>query len=232
MNDKTIVFDFDGTIADTYDRLINLANELADEFDYKPISQNELLRLKNLSSWEIIKQAQIPLFKIPFLFKRIQKELSKEINKVKIFPELETVLDQLKNHGYKLGIITSNTEKNVKTVLANYELSHLFDFIYAETTVFGKHRVINEVIRKNKINRADIIYVGDETRDIKSAQKSRIAVVAVAWGFHSKQVLAKQQPFLIVEQPVELSEAIAQWNSSWSTEIATNLDNKQLSKSR
>mgnify|MGYP001814793669 CR=1 FL=1 len=230
MNHKTIVFDFDGTIADTYEQLIKLANELADEFNYKPISQSELLRLKNLSSWEIIKQAQIPLFKIPFLFKRIQKELNKEIERINIFPEIETVLHQLKARGYQLGIITSNTEKNVKNVLAKYELSHLFDFIYAETTIFGKHRIIGEVIRTKKIDRGDIIYVGDETRDIRSAQKSRVAIVAVAWGFHSREILAKQKPEFIVDRPLELLDVIAQWHNFWKTEIVSELRTQKLSK--
>ena len=230
MNHKTIVFDFDGTIADTYEQLIKLANELADEFNYKPISQSELLRLKNLSSWEIIMQAQIPLFKIPFLFKRIQKELNKEIDRIKIFPEVEIVLHQLKARGYQLGIITSNTEKNVKNVLAKYELNHLFDFIYAETTIFGKHRIINEVIRTKKIDRGDIIYVGDETRDIRSAQKSRVAIVAVAWGFHSREILAKQKPEFIVARPLELLDAIARWHNSWQTEIVSELRTQQLTK--
>lgn len=230
MNHKTIVFDFDGTIADTYEQLIKLANELADEFNYKPISQSELLRLKNLSSWEIIKQAQIPLFKIPFLFKRIQKELNKEIERIKIFPEVEIVLHQLKARGYQLGIITSNTEKNVKNVLAKYELSHLFDFIYAETTIFGKHRIINEVIRTKKIDRGDLIYVGDETRDIRSAQKSRIAIVAVAWGFHSREILAKQKPEFIVDRPLELLDVIAQWHNFWQTEIVSELRTQRLTK--
>ncbi|MGK7937393.1 MAG: HAD-IA family hydrolase [Xenococcaceae cyanobacterium] len=222
MNEKIIVFDFDGTIADTYHALFKLANELADEFGYKPIAQSDLFRLKNLSSWEIIKQAQIPLFKIPFLFKRIQSELSKEISQIELFAGIETVLCQLKYRGYRLGIITSNTEQNVKAVLANYKLDSLFEFIYAETTIFGKHRVINEMIRKKKINRTDIIYIGDETRDIRSAQKSKISVVAVAWGFNSKQVLAKQQPEFLVEQPVQLLEAIARWNNSWQTKVQGN----------
>lgn len=219
MNDKIIVFDFDGTIADTYHALVNLANQLADEFDYKPIDRDELLKLKDLSSWEIIKQAEIPLFKIPFLFKRVQSELGKEIHKIKLISGIETVLCKLKYRGYRLGIITSNSEKNVKIVLNNYHLGSLFDFICAETTIFGKHRVINEVIKKKKINRTDIIYVGDETRDIRSAQKSKISVVAVAWGFNSKQVLAKQKPEFLVEQPVHLIKAIEQWNSSWQTKV-------------
>ena len=219
MNDKIIVFDFDGTIADTYYALVDITNQLAEEFGYKKIDRDELLRLKNLSSWEIIRQAEISLFKIPFLFKRVQAELGKEISNIKLILGIDRVLWQLKYRGYRLGIITSNSAQNVQAVLDNHHLYDLFDFVCAEITLFGKHRVINEVIRREKINRADIIYVGDETRDIRSAQKSGISVVAVAWGFNSKQVLARQQPEFLVEQPLQLTEAIAQWHSSWPTEI-------------
>ena len=226
MNDKIIVFDFDGTIADTYHALVKITNQLADEFGYKPIDKDELLRLKNLSSWEIIRQAEISLFKIPFLFKRIQRELSKDIRQIKPISGIELALSQLKYRGYRLGIITSNTEENVKAFLHINQLDSLFDFIYSETTLFGKHKVINEVIRQKEVSRAEIIYVGDETRDIRSAQKSKISVLAVTWGFNSKQILAKQQPEFLIDKPVQLVEAIAQWDD----EIVFNRQKLKVNK--
>ncbi len=79
MTARVILFDFDGTIADTYQAIADIADRLSSEFGYKPLSQEELLFLKNLSSREIIKRTEISLFKIPFLIKRVQTELSKEI---------------------------------------------------------------------------------------------------------------------------------------------------------
>lgn len=208
MTAKVILFDFDGTIADTYQAIADIADRLSPEFGYKPLSQEELLFLKNLSSREIIKRTEISLFKIPFLVKRVQKELSKEIADLPLITGIDRVLFQLKKEGHTLGIITSNMQENVEIFLAKNRLISLFDFIYSGTSIFGKHQVIDRVIKQNKLNRDRVIYVGDETRDIRSARKSKVGIVAVAWGFNSPYILAEYQPDVLVATPDELLKYI------------------------
>ncbi|MEL7244542.1 MAG: HAD hydrolase-like protein, partial [Cyanobacteria bacterium J06573_2] len=48
MTQKVIIFDFDGTIADTVDALVSIANSLAVEFNFAPITPEEFVLLKNL----------------------------------------------------------------------------------------------------------------------------------------------------------------------------------------
>ena len=71
---KVIVFDFDGTLADTYDAFIEIANSLSEEFGYKPVNEKEQENLKNLSARDLIKQSEISVFKIPVLELSIRKE--------------------------------------------------------------------------------------------------------------------------------------------------------------
>ena len=70
MTARVILFDFDGTIADTYQAIANITNQLSTEFGYKALNQEELLLIKNLSSREIVKLSEISIFKLPFLVKR------------------------------------------------------------------------------------------------------------------------------------------------------------------
>jgi phosphoglycolate phosphatase len=77
---KAVLFDFDGTIADTHDAFLEIVNDLADEFGYPQVDQVQLERLKNLSSMDIIRYSEIPSLKIPFIIKRVKKELSKKRN--------------------------------------------------------------------------------------------------------------------------------------------------------
>ena len=60
-----------------------------------------------------------------------------------------------------------------------------------------------------------MIYVGDETRDITAAQKSRVQVVAVAWGFNSPQILTQFNPDHLIHHPLELLDILdrASWKS-------------------
>jgi len=204
MSNKAIIFDFDGTIADTFTSLVDIVNHLASEFDYPPLNQTEVLRLTNLSSREIIKESPVGLHKVPFFLRKIKKELNKKIADLQPFPQIKETLQELKHEGYILGIITSNLESNVVDFLLNNDLNIYFDFLYSTNTLFGKHRTINKVMKKHKLLPENTIYVGDETRDIESAKKSNIKVVAVSWGFNSSHVLENYSPDFMIHSPQEL----------------------------
>ncbi|GAX35502.1 HAD-IA family hydrolase [Nodularia sp. NIES-3585] len=208
MTQKVIIFDFDGTIADTVDALVTIANRLAVEFGYIQITPEELALLRTFTSREIIKYSGISLFKIPFLLKKVKGELKHKIQEFKPIPGIYEALIELQNHGYKLGIITSNSQDNVTAFLANNELDQLFDFIYSGVTIFGKTTIINNVLRQKQLKTQAVIYVGDETRDIEASKKANIKVIAVAWGFNSPEALAKQKPNFLIHHPSELLEVI------------------------
>ncbi len=208
MTQKAIIFDFDGTIADTVDALVCIANRLAEEFGYVPIAPEDLAMLKNLSSREIIKYSGIPLFKIPFLVKKVKSELKSKIPELKPIPGVKDVLIVLKSQGNRLGIITSNSQDNVTEFLKANNLEDLFDFIYSGVTIFGKTTIINNVLKQQQLNPQKVIYVGDETRDIEASKKANIKVIAVAWGFNSAEVLASQNPNFLIYQPSELLEVV------------------------
>ncbi len=207
---KVIIFDFDGTIADTFSTFINIINRLAPEFGYEPADAATVERLQNLSSREILKQANISAFKLPFLFRRLKAEMTRELYQLQLIDGIQEALVLLKQDGYHLGIITSNSSQNVTAFLKNRAVFKLFDFIYSGASLFGKARIINRLLRKNNWLPEDIVYVGDETRDIEAAKKTRIKIVAVTWGFNSRQVLAQQQPDFLIDSPSELVTIIQQ----------------------
>lgn len=212
MTQKVIIFDFDGTIADTVDALVGIANRLAVEFGYIQITQEELAILRNFTSREIIKYSGISLLKIPFLLKKVKSELKNKIHEFKPIPGIREALIELQNQGYRLGIITSNSQDNVTAFLKMNELDNLFDFIYSGVTIFGKTTIINNALKQKQLKPQSVIYVGDETRDIEASKKANIKVIAVTWGFNSPEVLAKQNPDFLIDQPSELLEVMKRVN--------------------
>lgn len=208
MTQKVIIFDFDGTIADTVDALVSIANRLAVEFGYIQITPNELALLRNLTAREIIKYSGISLFKIPFLVKKVKAELKHKIHEMKPIPGIKPTLIELKNQGYMLGIITSNSQDNVIEFLKLNELECLFDFIQSGVTIFGKTTIINNVIKQKQLKPQEVVYVGDETRDIEAAKKANIKVIAVSWGFNASEILANQNPDFLIHQASELLDVV------------------------
>lgn len=208
MSIKVVVFDFDGTIADTHDTFVEIVNGLAGEFGYRPVNSEEIEILKNLSSREVIERSKVSPLWIPFLLYRVKRELNKRIDRLEPFADLYSCLASLKERGYTLGIITSNTRENVTIFLKKHQLFDFFDFIYSGTPLFGKHKIIDRLIRQNRFHVSEVIYVGDETRDINAAKKSNVKAIAVGWGFNSPKILAKFQPDYLIHHPRELLEIL------------------------
>ncbi|HEY9693616.1 MAG TPA: HAD-IA family hydrolase [Oculatellaceae cyanobacterium] len=205
---KLIIFDFDGTIADTFEPLIKIIQRLSQEFGYKSVSPEDIDLFRNLTTREIIYQAGVSIWKLPFILRRIKKELNKDIKVVRPIQGMKEALLDLKDQGNQLGIITSNSQDNVQLFLENNHLDTIFSFICSGTTIFGKNKVINSVLIQKNINLSDVIYVGDETRDIEAAKKSNIQVIAVSWGFNSQEILANQNPDYLIDHPQQLTEVV------------------------
>ena len=207
---KVILFDFDGTLADTFDALVKITNHLSGEYGYPPVHQSEVHQLQNLSSWQIIKRSGLSIFQLPFLIQRVRSELQQQLEPIHLFPEIKQTLFRLKKQGYLLYVLTSNSRENVTTVLINHHVIGLFSGVYSSSNLFGKHRKIRDILKQEKIQHDQAIYVGDETRDIVAAKKAKIKVISVTWGFNDSEVLSQYHPDALVNHPQELLPAIGE----------------------
>lgn len=205
---QVIIFDFDGTIADSFEAVFRISNQLAAEFGYPETQPQDIDRLKNLSSREIIRQSKVSPFKLPFLVHRLRGELKREIGYLKPIPGIKDSLLHLKAQGKRLGIVTSNSRENVMAFLAAQGLSEVFDFVGSGLALFGKGQIIRRILRQQGVNAKDVLYVGDETRDIEAARHIGIRVVSVGWGFNSIQALAAENPDFLIHHPAELLNVV------------------------
>ncbi|RMH76157.1 MAG: carotenoid oxygenase, partial [Cyanobacteria bacterium J007] len=138
---QTILFDFDGTLADTLEAIVEITNRLSGEFGYDTIRAEEIAKLRNLTSKQIIKTSPIPISKLPFLLQMIKMELKHEIDHLKPIAGMKDVLKTLKKQGFQIGILSSNSKENVRGFVEKHRWESLFDFIYSGATIFGKNKI-------------------------------------------------------------------------------------------
>ncbi|QSE96094.1 HAD-IA family hydrolase [Fulvivirga lutea] len=204
-NIETIIFDFDGTIADTLELGIKISNQLSHKFRYKQIADKQDLDFyRNLSTQNAIKAIGISLVKLPFVASAFRKSLSKSIDQLHPFEGMVEVIKDLAEN-YKLGIVTSNSLQNTKTFLDNHGLTESFSYYSTGIRLFKKYRTINALIKEYELDPRQILLIGDETRDIEAAQQCGLPIVSVTWGFHTKKVLSSFHPDYLVDTPQELS---------------------------
>lgn len=214
MTVKVIIFDFDGTIADTLEVLVRITNRLAIGFGYQPISQEQLAQIRHLSSREIIKQSGVSIFKFPFLIAKVKGELRNEIKTLKPISGIDLALIDLKNSGYQLWILSSNSQENILEFLEINSLQKIFHSIYTDATIFGKSRVIKKLLKQANLQSEECVYIGDETRDIEAARRSKIKAIAVSWGFNTKEALATQNPDFLLDKPSDIITVIQSLQST------------------
>ena len=207
-NISTIIFDFDGTIADTLNLGVAVSNNISERFGYKKISnQDELDSYRNLSTQKAIKAVGISFLKLPLVASAFRKELSKNIHLLKPFEGLPEVIKEL-SQLYNLGIVTSNSQSNIDDFLNRHQMSEYFQYFSSGIRLFQKNRTIKSILNDANLNTNEVLLVGDETRDIEAAKKCGLPIVSVAWGFHTRSVLEKFSPNKIIDHPTELLELL------------------------
>jgi phosphoglycolate phosphatase len=205
---RTIIFDFDGTIADTLDAVVKIVNDHSEHFGYRKVTKQDIPYLQGKKPREILSHLGISIFKLPSWVKKIHSEINKEIANMTPTVNVSPLLSEMSEHkDVRLGILTSNTQENVRQFLVKNKLD-FFEFVRTGKSVFGKSRMINKVIKQQHLNHDDVFYVCDEVRDIEAARKSGIKSVAVTWGYNTKDALVNENPDFLATTPDELREII------------------------
>lgn len=208
MQKPNLIFDFDGTIANTLYVGVDIYNRVAHEYGCKKVLHKDTKAFQGKKPFDLMKELEVSLLNLPLLLLRVRNELFSEIRDVETFDGINEVLHTLKEMGYNLGVVTSNSQKNVEHFFEEHGLDNIFSSIHTSKHLFGKHKVIAKYIRQHGIAKDKAIYIGDEARDIEATQKIGIPIIAVSWGFNSRDVLEMYEPFAIVDSPAELLNKI------------------------
>ncbi len=208
---RHIIFDFDGTIADSMNLAVELYNRVADRYKFKIIREEEFAYLSNLSILEKCKYLNVSLVQIPRLGIELNKNYNKAVNSIQVCHGIKELIYELKQQNFKLSIISSNSNENIRKFLVKNNLD-VFDGIYSAKNIFGKDKAINSFIRKQHLNKEEIIYIGDEYRDIVACKATNIKIISVTWGFDSFEMISSANPDYIVEKPADIMKILAKIN--------------------
>lgn len=206
INIKTIIFDFDGTIADTlpftFKEIINITK------NYNIKNKNNIVKkIRTLSPKELFNEFKISWFKIPFILWDIhqaQKKLFYKIDKIKIFPGIKNLLIQIKKRNIQVLIYSSNIKKTIEKFLEKEKIKKYFDEVYVGKNLLGKDKDLLWILKKEKLKKDEVLYVADEIRDVLACHKAGIKIVGVAWGLAGEEGLKKYKVDFLIKNPKEL----------------------------
>ncbi|MFA6801016.1 MAG: HAD-IA family hydrolase [Acholeplasmataceae bacterium] len=204
---KAIIFDFDGTIANTKAFAYQVYTKLTDQYGIKQLSEKEFDHLKTLTLVDKFRVHDISIFKLPKLVRQARKTISMVMHEIKPYDQMIELLQLLHKNNILLFIVSSNSKNNILVFTNQYNIN-FFEKIYGRAKYFKKEKTLKKVLKEYNLNQEEVLYIGDEVRDIRSCKKINLPIVSVTWGFDDKDMLEKENPNYIADDMESLKKSI------------------------
>lgn len=192
MKYKLIIFDFDGTLADSFPWFAANINKAAKLFGFKKITTEDHEHLRKLSAREVISFLGISWWKIPMISVYMRKQMNRDLSTIQLFENVEDVLSMLREKNLKLAIVSSNSEENIKGLLGS-TVAH-FDIFKCGSSLFGKPKKFETILKETGFDPHEVLCIGDEIRDIEAAKAVAAHAGSVTWGYANRLALKEANP--------------------------------------
>jgi phosphoglycolate phosphatase len=209
MRYKLIMFDFDGTLADSFPWTASIVNQIADKYHFKQIEESEYDTIRGYDIGKAMKYLGIPLWKAPTIGSHMRKLMARDIQHIPLFEGIDRLLPRLSDEGITLAIVSSNSRENICQVLGP-ENSALIKHYECGVAIFGKSAKIKKVLKHTGFRSSESIYSGDEIRDIEAAKAANVDFGAASWGYTRADSLQAHSPWTVFAHTSEIYEKIVE----------------------
>jgi phosphoglycolate phosphatase len=209
---RLVIFDFDGTLSDSGDWFLSVADQLAQRFNFRRIAPAEAELLRHKTSREVIAYLGIPRWKMPFIARHLRKLVLRDAHQIELFPGTPNLLKNLAETGVKIALVTSNSERNARLILGDQHTARI-NLFACGSSLFGKAPKFRHVLKKLGIPPEQALAIGDETRDIDAAREVGMRAGAVLWGYASEAVLSAHQPDVLFAGPEDILDYVRRHRS-------------------
>ena len=203
-----LCFDYDGVISDSVYQLLNIAKKAQKKLGMgREPTIDDFKTLEYLTFDHFAKKIEIPESHANNFSDIFFEILNKNDEKVKAFPEIIDVLKKLATE-HTIVIITANLKSTVSELLKEYGAYDTVSFIFDEKDPGDKTEKILKSIEMFKETKSNTLMIGDTISDIRYGKDAGVKTIAVTWGFHSKELLQKENPDFIADIPTDLIKII------------------------
>ncbi|MCM1077917.1 MAG: HAD family hydrolase [Bacteroidales bacterium] len=210
---KAILFDFDGTLANTAPGIVKTMECTFKEMGKPVPSEQDMRNTIGLPLSKALKQLNGLNDKETSMATEIYRSLfaTVEVSLVGIFPKVKETLKYLHEAGIRLAICTSRNAESLDMIMQHHDIARFF-----ETSITNSDNLapkpapdmVLALLKRMQLNAADVIVVGDTTFDIQMGNGAGCRTIAVTYGNHSIEQLASSSPSVMIDSFDKLLEEI------------------------
>lgn len=195
---RLLIFDFDGTLADSADWFRYGLNHASRRYGFPSLDEETFARLRGHDNRTIIRHLGVPAWKIPLIARHLRRLVATEADRIRLFDGAVELLHELHRRGARLAIVSSNTEPVIRQILGPRTAALVHDY-GCGVSLFGKARTFRKVVARSGIPAGQTLCIGDEVRYIEAAAKAGLDSGMVAWGYATPDLLRARGPTLFFD---------------------------------
>lgn len=200
---RLAVFDFDGTLADSFPWFRGALAEAAARFGFRSPGTAALEALRGCDSREILRRLEVPLWRLPAIAAHLRARKRAVAGEISLFPGVPEMLAALRRAGLPVAIASSDSEASIRVTLGQ-EAGRIGAYACG-ASLFGKPRRLRGLLRRAGIAPAQALYIGDELRDAEAARDVGMGFAAVSWGYARPEALAAAAPLALFRSVAEIA---------------------------
>ncbi|MDX9862362.1 MAG: HAD-IA family hydrolase [Rhodospirillales bacterium] len=209
---RLAVFDVDGTLIDSQNSIVSAMSHAWQSHGLVPPERATTLRMVGLPLAEVI--AGLAPGESPERWESLRTSYSSEWSRMRdqgrlsepLFPGAISVLDDLEEAGWLLGVATGKSRRGLDMVLAAHGLADRFVTLQTSDVSAGKPNpeMLMKAMAETGAAPASTAMIGDTTYDVQMARNAGIHAIGVAWGYHDVSELKAAGAHAIIDDFSEL----------------------------
>ena len=214
MRYRLAVFDLDGTVLDTLEDLKNAANHGLSAWGYPERTLDEVRRFVGNGIRKLIERAVPPgtgeaeINKVHESFTEFYKVHCAD--NTRLYSGIPELLKNLHEAGCLTAVVSNKADYGVKALCSDY-FPGLFSIAVGEREGVRKKPApdsVNAVLKELGVNADEAVYIGDSDVDVMTAANAHLELIAVDWGFRSRECLVNAGAAKIVSSPEDIGKII------------------------
>ena len=215
---ECVIFDFDYTLADSSDGVINCVNYALKHLGLPAAADDAIRRTIGLSlPHTLVALAGERHACRGEEFMRLFIERADVIlhDSIVMYDFVASTVDVLRSSGIRLGIVSSKYRRRIESVLVRDRLEARFEFIVGGEDVKNLKPDPTGLLRAVSAlgtPKERCLYVGDSVTDAETARRAEVPFVAVLSGVTEREAFAKYEPVALLESAGELTRVLGAGN--------------------
>lgn len=208
---RAVLFDFDGTLVDSYPAIAASVNHVRSRRGMLPLSVDEVKRyvgrgpeylLANTVPGGVVAE-DLPAYRAHH--PQIMNELTE------LLPEAADTLSRLSRAGLPLGLCSNKPRIFSQKLLEYLQIARYFQVVLGPEDVARLKPapdMVRLAVERLRLQPHDVLYVGDMTVDIETARQSGVTVWVIPNGSDSLATLEAARPDRILQRLSEVAAAL------------------------